>query len=88
MVLSPIIGMIVAFSIMIGLLNLLKRLTPATVNKYFRRLQIISSSAVSFSHGSNDAQKTMGVITFLLIGTNYISSGGSAFDSMFRYGLL
>jgi inorganic phosphate transporter, PiT family len=84
MVLSPIIGMVVAFGIMIGLLNLLKKLAPGTVNKYFRRLQIISSSAVSFSHGSNDAQKTMGVITFLLIGTNYISSGGSSVSSSFQ----
>jgi PiT family inorganic phosphate transporter len=78
MVLSPIIGMIVAFGIMIALLNLLKKLSPATVNKYFRKLQIISSCAVSFSHGSNDAQKTMGVITFLLIGTKYITSGNGA----------
>jgi len=84
MVLSPIIGMIVAFGIMIGLLNLLKKIAPAIVNKYFRRLQIISSSAVSFSHGSNDAQKTMGVITFLLIGTNYISSGVGSTSSAFQ----
>src|SRR5579871_6461977 len=71
MVLSPIIGMAVAFGIMIGLLNLLKRMRPSTVNAYFQKLQLVSSSAVSFSHGSNDAQKTMGVITFLLIGTGY-----------------
>jgi inorganic phosphate transporter, PiT family len=71
MVLSPMIGMLVAFGIMIGLLNLLKRMRPATVNAYFQKLQLVSSSAVSFSHGSNDAQKTMGVITLLLIGTGY-----------------
>ena len=79
MILSPIIGMVVAFGIMVALLNLLKNLTPATVTKYFKNLQIISTCAVSFAHGSNDAQKTMGVITFLLIGTNYINSGGGSF---------
>ncbi len=67
MVLSPIIGLTVAFGIMVGLYNLLKKSKPQAVNKYFRRLQLISSSAVSFSHGSNDAQKTMGIITLLLL---------------------
>jgi inorganic phosphate transporter, PiT family len=67
MVLSPVIGLAVAFGIMVGLCNLLKKSKPHTVNNYFRRLQLISSSAVSFSHGSNDAQKTMGIITLLLL---------------------
>ncbi len=67
MVLSPIIGVAVAFGIMGGLYNLLKKARPHTVNMYFQRLQILSSSAVSFSHGSNDAQKTMGIITLLLL---------------------
>ena len=79
MILSPVIGMVVAFGIMVALLNMLKKLTPATVTKYFKKLQIVSTCAVSFSHGANDAQKTMGVITFLLIGTNYINSGGGSF---------
>lgn len=78
MVLSPIIGMIAAFAIMILLMNLLKRSAPTKINNYFRRLQLISSSAVSFSHGSNDAQKTMGVITLLLIGTGFISGSTSS----------
>jgi inorganic phosphate transporter, PiT family len=72
MVLSPIIGMAVAFGIMILLLNILKNTTPKVVNKYFQRLQLVSSSAVSFSHGSNDAQKTMGIVTFLLYGTGFL----------------
>ncbi len=67
MVLSPIIGLSVAFGIMILLYNLLKKTRPRMVNIYFRRLQILSSSAVSFSHGANDAQKTMGIITLLLL---------------------
>jgi PiT family inorganic phosphate transporter len=67
MVLSPLIGLAVAFGIMGSLYNLLKKARPHTVNKYFRKLQILSSSGVSFSHGSNDAQKTMGIITLLLL---------------------
>jgi inorganic phosphate transporter, PiT family len=67
MVLSPIVGLAVAFGIMAGLYNLLKKAKPRTVNKYFQKLQILSSSGVSFSHGSNDAQKTMGIITLLLL---------------------
>ncbi len=78
MVLSPIIGLLVAFGIMLLLLNLLKNARPRVVGKYFGRLQLISSSAVSFSHGSNDAQKTMGVITSLLVGVGLIS--GSKFQ--------
>lgn len=74
MIISPIVGMAVAFLIMVLLLNLMKNMLPKVVNKYFRRLQLISSSAVSFSHGSNDAQKSMGVIAFLLYGTGFLSS--------------
>ncbi len=67
MVLSPLIGLAIAFAIMVGLYHLLKKVNPHAVNKYFQRLQILSSLAVSFSHGSNDAQKTMGIITLLLL---------------------
>ncbi|HSR11133.1 MAG TPA: inorganic phosphate transporter [Thermodesulfobacteriota bacterium] len=67
MVLSPVIGLAAAFGIMSVLYHLLKKTNPRTVNRYFRFLQILSSSGVSFSHGSNDAQKTMGVITLLLL---------------------
>lgn len=72
MIISPIVGMIVAFGIMILLLNVFKNVAPKVVNKYFQKLQLVSSSAVSFSHGSNDAQKTMGVIIFLLYGTGFL----------------
>jgi PiT family inorganic phosphate transporter len=72
MILSPIIGMLVAFTIMVLLLNVFKNTAPKIVNKYFQKLQLVSSSAVSFSHGSNDAQKTIGVIIFLLYGTGFL----------------
>ncbi len=67
MVLSPLIGLAAAFGIMGGLYNFLKKAKPYAVNRYFQKLQILSSSGVSFSHGSNDAQKTMGIITLLLL---------------------
>ncbi len=44
------------------------------INRYFRRLQLVSSALVSLSHGTNDAQKTMGVVTALLVSTGYLST--------------
>lgn len=63
---SPLIGMAIGFVLMIGLLWLVFRQSPHMVNVHFRRLQLISSAFMSFSHGSNDAQKTMGIITMAL----------------------
>jgi inorganic phosphate transporter, PiT family len=59
--------MAIAFAIMVGPYHLMKRADPHAINKYFQRLQILSSLAVSLSHGSNDAQKTMGIITLPLL---------------------
>lgn len=72
MVLSPLIGLAAAFGFMGVLNHLLKRKKPHTVNAYFQRLQILSSSGVSFSHGSNDAQKTMGIVTLLLLTAGWL----------------
>jgi PiT family inorganic phosphate transporter len=52
---------------MIVLLNVFKRMHPRKLNDRFRRLQVVSAGFMAFSHGSNDAQKTMGVITLALI---------------------
>ena len=70
---SPFLGLAVAFLLMTALLNRLRRFSSQTVNGYFRRLQLVSSSLVSLAHGSNDAQKTMGVVTALLVTTGYLS---------------
>lgn len=67
MVTSPAIGFISGFLLMIILLWMFVRSTPERVNKYFKKLQIVSSGILAFSHGSNDAQKTMGVITMALV---------------------
>ena len=73
MVSSPVIGLLVAFCLMNALLLLVFRWAPHPVNRTFRRLQPFSSGAVAFAHGSNDAQKTMGVITLALITSGHLA---------------
>ncbi|HUS66956.1 MAG TPA: inorganic phosphate transporter [Kofleriaceae bacterium] len=65
--LAPLIGFILAFSIMILLFWIFKRARPGSVDKWFRVGQLISSAAYSIGHGGNDAQKTMGIIVALLV---------------------
>jgi len=66
LVFSPLIGFIAAFVVMIVLLNMFARAFPSTVTRVFGRAQLLSAAWMAFSHGSNDAQKTMGVITMAL----------------------
>jgi PiT family inorganic phosphate transporter len=66
MLASPLIGFIAAAVLMLFLYAILKRATPHFVNKYFGKLQLVSASWMGFSHGSNDAQKTMGIIALAL----------------------
>ena len=63
---SPVLGFLGAFLLMVGLLWLFARARPRLVTRVFGRLQIASAAYMAFSHGSNDAQKTMGVITMAL----------------------
>jgi inorganic phosphate transporter, PiT family len=72
---SPVLGFTAAFMVMVGLLNLFARAFPATVTRVFGRAQLLSSAYMAFSHGSNDAQKTMGVITMAL--ASYLHWGGT-----------
>jgi PiT family inorganic phosphate transporter len=74
MVISPVIGFVLAFGIMTLLIRAFFAIPLFVINKYFRRLQLVSSALVSLSHGTNDAQKTMGVVTALLVSTGYLSS--------------
>jgi PiT family inorganic phosphate transporter len=67
LVASPAIGFLAAFSFMIALLWLARPLRPGTVHRGSRRLQLASASLMAFSHGSNDAQKSMGIITLALL---------------------
>ncbi len=74
MVLSPIIGFAIAFVLMSVLIRAFFSVSIHVVNRYFRRLQLVSSALVSLSHGTNDAQKTMGVVTALLFSVGWIPS--------------
>jgi inorganic phosphate transporter, PiT family len=72
MVISPLIGMIAAYALMIAVYWLFRNASPKKMDVYFRRLQILSAAAFSYSHGTNDAQKTMGIITGVLVTTGYL----------------
>jgi PiT family inorganic phosphate transporter len=63
---SPILGFVVGFLWMTLLYILLSRCRPSTINKAFRKLQILSAGFLGFSHGSNDAQKTMGILALAM----------------------
>lgn len=67
MILSPLLGFIVGFIVMGVLYFLLRNWRPVTVNRTFGKLQLFSAAYMGFSHGSNDAQKTMGIIALALV---------------------
>lgn len=68
MIASPVIGFVMGFTVMTLLYFLLRNWKPFTVNRTFGILQLVSASYMGFAHGTNDAQKTMGLITLALIG--------------------
>jgi PiT family inorganic phosphate transporter len=72
LVTSPIVGLILGFAMMILLLNVFQRVHPRKLNDRFRRLQVVSAAFMAVSHGSNDAQKTMGIMTLALIGAGIL----------------
>jgi len=63
---APILGMFLGMSLMVATAWTFRRATPRSIDKYFRRFQLVSAAAYSLSHGTNDAQKTMGIIVGLL----------------------
>ena len=67
--LAPFLGLVIAATLMIGITWLIRRRHPGTINRVFRRLQLVSGGFVVFTHGTNDAQKTMGIIMLALIAT-------------------
>jgi inorganic phosphate transporter, PiT family len=81
LVFSPLLGFSVAALLMIGLFWLVARWRPLTVSRMFGRLQIVSAAWMAFSHGGNDAQKTMGVITLAL--ASYYGWTGDKFQVPF-----
>ncbi len=72
-VLAPLIGMTLGFLIMMANLWIFKGFSPARVDRWFRRLQLVSAAAYSLGHGGNDAQKTMGIIAGVLVAGGYLN---------------
>jgi len=71
---SPLFGFVIGYAFMKLILFLFGHLSPGTISKYFGRLQIVSSSFMAFGHGSNDAQKAMGIITMALFASGKIDT--------------
>jgi PiT family inorganic phosphate transporter len=63
---SPILGVVIGFGLMVVILNVFVRANPRHMNDRFRKLQIVSATYMALAHGSNDAQKTMGIMTLAL----------------------
>jgi PiT family inorganic phosphate transporter len=74
MFITPIIGLICGFTFMVVVLWACRKSSRSKVDRYFKRLQLFSAGIYSFSHGTNDAQKTMGIITPLLFSIGYFST--------------
>ena len=71
-VLAPLIGMALGFTLMIAVMWIFRNFSPTRVDRWFRRLQLFSAAAYSLGHGGNDAQKTMGIIAGVLFAGGYI----------------
>jgi PiT family inorganic phosphate transporter len=71
---SPVIGFVLGLTLMIVIFNVFRRAHPVRLNAVFRRLQVISAGYMAFSHGSNDAQKTMGIMTLALVTAGVIDT--------------
>lgn len=74
LIVSPIVAMVGGYIVMKLLLLIFGRFSPITLNDQFRRMQILSATLMAFSHGSNDAQKAMGIITLTLLSGGYIDT--------------
>ena len=70
--LSPTIGFAIALALMIAIIWVIRRQSPSRVNRVFRRAQIVSGSFVAFTHGTNDAQKTMGIMALALVVSGHL----------------
>jgi inorganic phosphate transporter, PiT family len=74
MAVSPLIGLVLGYALMVVILWTFRRARPAVLNTRFRRAQTLSTAAMAFSHGTQDAQKTMGVIVLALVATGHLDA--------------
>jgi len=72
MVVSPVLGFVGAFGLMLGIYWLFRKAKRRPIGRVFRRVQVVSAGFMAFSHGSNDAQKTMGIVTLALFSAGVI----------------
>jgi PiT family inorganic phosphate transporter len=77
-VLSPVIGLVLGSGMMILVAWISRKSTPAKVDGWFRRMQLLSAAIFSYSHGTNDAQKVMGIISVILYGTVWADRAAAA----------
>mgnify|MGYP000930127881 FL=1 len=75
---SPVLGFVLGSLMMVAVAWIFRRSRPSKVDKWFRRLQLVSAGAYSLGHGGNDAQKTIGIIWMLLIATGYTAAGAAS----------
>jgi len=75
---SPTLGFLLGSLMMVLVANVFRKATPSRVDRWFRRMQLVSAGAYSLGHGGNDAQKTIGIIWMLLIATGYVATGESS----------
>jgi PiT family inorganic phosphate transporter len=73
-VIAPLIGLVLGFLITVAIMWIFQRKSPKSVDKTFRRLQLVSAAAYSLGHGTNDAQKTMGIIAGVLFTAGYLKT--------------
>ena len=76
--LSPLLGFLLGSLMMLLVAWAFRRATPSKVDRWFRRLQLVSAGAYSLGHGGNDAQKTIGIIWMMLIATGYVAAGDAS----------
>jgi PiT family inorganic phosphate transporter len=74
LIITPVIGLVAGSLVMTILFWVFRGSSPAVINSKFRKLQVVSACMASFAHGSNDAQKTMGIITMVLVGGGFLST--------------
>nr|WP_295769625.1 inorganic phosphate transporter [Rhodoferax sp.] len=75
---SPFLGFVLGSLMMVAVAWIFRKFRPSKVDKWFRRLQLVSAGAYSLGHGGNDAQKTIGIIWMLLIATGYTAAGAAS----------